>query len=349
MDAKAIGLLTGRRIAGGIAACLLSALAILPFSLWAALALWFQLPGPEALRAVAAGLFALLGLATIVALFSRRRWAVLAVYALAFGGVAVWWSTITPSAHGDWAPSVARQTTDVVDGDILTISDVRDFDWRSESDFTERWEKRTYDLRKLKTLDLFLSYWSGPYMAHFIMSFGFEGGEFLTWSIEVRREKGAEYSPLADAFKTDTIIVIATDERDVVRVRSNIRKEDVRLYRLATPPDRARELLLGYVEDANALAARPAFYNSITDNCTTAVWRIVRAVGGTLPFDWRLIVNGYLPGYLYDLGALDKNYSLADLESLARIDDRAQKAGDSPEFSRLIREGVPSPRGQDGQ
>jgi hypothetical protein len=135
----------------------------------------------------------------------------------------------------------------------------------------------------------------------------------------------------------------------VVRLRSNIRKEDVRLYRLATPPEPARALLLGYVEDANALAARPAFYNSITVNCTTAVARIVRAVGGTLPLDWRLLVNGHLPSYLYDLGALDKNYSLAELKSLARIDEKAREADDSAEFSRLIRVGVPSPREQGQQ
>ena len=339
----------GRRVAGTVAACLGSALVIIPLSLWAALALWFRLPGPEIIRGLAAGLFALLGLATVVALFSPRRWAALAAYALAFGGVAVWWSAISPPTHGDWAPDVARQTTGVVDGEILTLSDVRNFEWRSETDFTERWEKRTYDLAKLKTLDLFLSYWSGPHIAHLIMSFGFEGGEFLAWSIEVRRQKGGEYSPVADAFKNHTIVIIAADERDVVRLRSNVRKEDVRLYRLTTPPDQARALLLGYVDDANALAARPAFYNSITINCTTAVARIVRAVGGTLPLDWRLIVNGHLPGYLYDLGALDKNYSLADLISLARVDDRAREADDSPEFSRLIREGVPSPRGQGGQ
>jgi hypothetical protein len=177
----------GRRVAGTMAACLVSALIILPVGLWATLALWFRVPGPEVVRGLCAGLFALLSLATVVALFSRRRWAALAVDALAFGGVVVWWSTITPPIEADWARDVARQTTGVVDGDILTLSDVRNFEWRSETDFTERWEKRTYDLSRLKTLDLFLSYWSGPYIAHLIMSFGFEGGEFLAWSIEVRR------------------------------------------------------------------------------------------------------------------------------------------------------------------
>jgi hypothetical protein len=339
----------GRRIGAAVGKSLVSALIIVPAGLWAALALWFRLPAPQGFRALAAALFVVVGLATIVALFSRRGLSALIVFALAFGGLLVWWGGIKPPAEGDWAPDVARQTTGVLNGDILTLSEVRDFDWRSDSDFTERWSKRTYDLAKLRTLDLFLSYWSGPRIAHLILSFGFEGGEYLAWSVEVRRERGGVYSPVADAFKTNSVVFIAATERDIVRLRTNIRHEDVRLYRLATPPADARVLLLEYVEEANALAVRPMFYNSITTNCTTAVAKLVRAAGGTLPLDWRLIVNGYLPSYLHDLGALDANYSLVDLKALASIDKRAREADDSPDFSRLIRVGVPSPRGQRGQ
>ncbi len=328
-----------------IGAGLVSAVVIVPLSLWAALALWFRLPTPEGFRALGAGLFIVFGLATIAAVFSRRGLTALVVFALAFGGLLIWWAGIKPPAHGDWAPDVARQTTGALDGDILTLSDVRDFDWRSDKDFTPRWSRRTYDLAKLRTLDLFLSYWSGPRIAHLILSFGFDGGDFLAWSVEVRRARNGVYSPVADAFKTSPVVVIAATERDIVRLRTNIRREDVRLYRLRTPPDEARVLLIQYVEDSNALAARPAFYNSITTNCTTAVARMIRAAGGTLPLDWRLIVNGYLPSYLYNLGALDTDYSLSELKALARIDKAADKADDSPDFSRLIRVGVPSPRG----
>ena len=237
----------GRRVAGALLRVLVSALVIAPLTAWSALALWFRLPAPEVLRAAAAIVFAILGLATIAALFTRRSLIGLVVFAVAFGGLLVWWSTIKPPLDGDWAPDVARQTTGSVKGDILTLSDVRDFDWRTDTDFTEKWSKRSYDLSKLKTLDLFLAYWGGPEMAHVIMSFGFEGGEYLAWSVEVRREKTSEFSPIADAFKSHTLVYLATTERDSVRLRSNVRDEDVRLYRLNTPPDQARALLEEYV------------------------------------------------------------------------------------------------------
>jgi hypothetical protein len=295
------------------------------------------------LRAAAAGLFALLGLATIAAMFLRRGLIALALFAIAFGGLLAWWGTITPPLDGDWAPDVARQTTATVEGDILTLSDVRDFDWRSDKDFTETWSKRSYDLSKLKTLDLFLAYWAGPEMAHVIMSFGFEDGDHIAWSVEVRREKNGQFSPIADAFRNHTLVYLATTERDSVRLRTNVRGEDVRLYRLNTPPERARALLLQYAAQSTALAAQPKFYNSITANCATVVFKIVRAAGGTFPLDWRLIVNGFLPGYLYDQRVVVTTMPLADLMERARISEKARAADQSPDFSKAIRVGVPSP------
>ncbi len=331
------------RVAAAITAVLVLLLAVALLSGWSALALWFRLPEPEWARGLAAGLFVILGAATAVALFTRRCWPALAAFALAFGALLVWWSTIKPPADGDWAPDVARQTTGTIKGDILTLSDVREFEWRSDSDFTEQWSDRSYDLSKLKTLDLFLAYWAGPQMAHLIMSFGFEDGDTLAWSVEIRREKMSEYSPVADAFKSHTIVYLATTERDSVRLRSNVRGEDVRLYRLKVAPERARVLLLGYVAQANALAAQPSFYNSITANCTTDVAMLIRAIGGDLPLDWRLLVNGYLPGYLYDRGAVVTTMPLSELTALARINERAKAADQAPDFSRLIRVGAPSP------
>jgi hypothetical protein len=319
------------------------ALAVLLSAAWASLALWYRLPLSEGARGGLAAAFALAALAVAVALYTRLRFVALLAYALLLAGIIAWWSTIRPAGEADWAPDVARQVTGAIDGDRLTLTNVRDFRWRSGEEATERWETRSYDLGKLESLDLLMSYWAGPEIAHVIFSFGFEEGERLAWSVEVRRRRGGEFSPVADLFKSNPLIIIAADERDVVYVRSNLRGEDVQLYRLRTPRDRVRRVLTEYVQDANRLASVPEFYNSLTTNCTTTVVKMMRAVGAPIPFDWRLIVNGYLPDYAYAHGALDTRLSLAELRAAAHIDERAKEAGDALDFSARIRQGVPSP------
>ncbi len=333
----------GLRCAARIVGAILLMLVIAGVTAWAALALWYRLPAPQPARGVVGGAFVVCGLVTMVALFSRWRHVMLLSFVAAFAGVLVWWSTIEPAAHADWAPGVARQVTGTLDGDTLTLTDVRSFIWRSKSDFDERWKTRTYDLGKLRTLDLFMSYWGGHAMAHVMMSFGFEGGRYLTWSVEVRRRRNGEFSPVADLFKSDPLVIVAADEQDVIGVRSNFRGEDVQLYRLKAAPEVARPLLLEYVTDANRLAQTPQFYNSLTKNCAITVVKMMRAVGDKVPFDWQLIVDGYLPEYAYRHGALDTRLPLSELRARAHIDKRAQEAGLTDKFSRAIRVNVPSP------
>jgi hypothetical protein len=314
-------------------------------AIWASLAIWFRLPASEILKAILGiGIISLAVYGTVG--FSRRtRLLALLVFGAAMASILFWWSTITPLNQADWSPDVARQTTGSIYGNKLTLTNIRNFEWRSESDFIQRWETRTYDLSKLETVDLFMSYWAGPEMAHTIISFGFQDLGYLAWSIEVRRLNGSEFSPIADMFKSSPLVIIAADERDIIRLRTSVRHEDVQLYRLTASPLVARSLLLEYVQDANQLAQSAEFYNSITTNCTTAIVKMTRIIGINMPFDWRLIVNGYLPDYAYERGALDSRVSLPELKSSAHIGDRASKVQDPSNFSEAIRAGVPFPRG----
>ncbi len=221
------------------------AMVVALLTLWAAMALWYRFPLPNPGPMLAAGAFALIGLTTIIALFRRMSILRLIPFCVAFGALALWWGTIKPPSEANWAPDVARQVTGTVEGDTLTLTNLRNFDWGTDNKpATERWETRSYDLTKLKSLDIFLSYWGGPEMAHVIVSFGFDGGAQLAWSIEVRRSMGGEFSPISDLFKSNPLVIIAADERDVVGVRSGVRDEDVHLYRLKTPPEPARKMLL---------------------------------------------------------------------------------------------------------
>lgn len=310
---------------------------------WATLALWYRLPASEIVRYGVCSIFALLGIATIIAQFGGRRYRWLTSFAVAFGAVLVWWNSIDPPADGNWPPDLARHVTGEINGEILTLTNVREFQWRGEQDFTEKWATEVYDLSELQTFDLFLSYWGGPTMAHFVLSFGFADGRYVAWSVEVRREIGSGFSPLADLFKSHSLIIIAAAEEDVLGVRSNIRGEDVQIYRMRATPEQARELLLEYVREANDLVSTPRWYNSLTTNCTTAIFKMLSAAGEGIPIDWRIIVNGNIPSLIYDRGTVNTNVTFSELTSSARIAPRAIAAGLDENYSTAIREGVPKP------
>src|SRR5262249_27592187 len=202
--------------------------------------------------------------------------------------------------------------------------------------------QRTYDLSKLRSLDLFLVYWMGPSIAHTIMSFGFDDGRYLDFSIELRRAQDDQYSALAGFFKTHELVYIGADERDLMALRK-VRNEQIQLYRLRTPPERVRALLVEYVKEANDLAAHPKFYNTLTTNCTTTIFDMMRAVASSIPFDWRVILTGHLPDYLYEHGGLVTRIARKDRRQRADVTSRVDAGLNEVEFSSRVRGGVPTP------
>ena len=175
------------------------------------------------------------------------------------------------------------------------------------------------------------------------MSFGFEDGRYLDFSIELRRTQNDQYSAIAGFFKTHELVYIGADERDLMTLRK-IRNEQIQLYRLGTPMERARALLVEYIKQANDLAAHPRFYNTITTNCTTAIFDMMRAVTSSIPFDWRIILTGHLPSYLYEHGAVDTRVPLEELRRRADVTGRVDGYLSEVAFSSRIRERVPAPR-----
>ena len=320
------------------------AVAILLVGVWCALAVWFRLPTVATIRDLAGGTLFVLTLGTTGCLASSWRWRTLSLYVGVAVIVLVWWTTIKPSNDRHWAPDVARTATATIDGDRLMVDNVRDFVWRSDTDFDQRWEQRTYRLSQVTDVDLIMSYWGDEAIAHTIVSFGFQDRSRLAFSIEIRRERGEAYSTLAGFFKQYDVAIIAADERDVVRVRSNVRGEDVRIYRLRMSPADAQTLLRLYVVQLNSLAQHSGFYNTLTGNCTTLVFDMVRVIHPGLPMDPRVILSGYLPNYVYDLGAVDTSIPFTKLRALSRVHDKAIRAGDAPDFSTEIRKGIPKPR-----
>ncbi len=320
----------------------ISTLAILGFAVWGAMALFYQAPGTAPVRILIAALWAAVSL---FALYAYLRWhprLASLLYPLLIAALLFWWNAIPASNSRDWADEVAHIVAGVVNGPEVTLANVRNFDWRTSTDYTARWENRTYDLDKLASVDLLLSYWSSPAIAHTLVSFGFEDGQFVTFSVEIRKERTESFSEIGGFFKQFEMSVIAADERDIVRVRTNVRKEDVYLYRLNIPKPAMRSLFLSYVDIANGLNETPQYYNTITANCTTIVFAMINHIAsGALPLDYRLILSGYLPSYIIGVNGFTPGFTLEQLESGGAISKRAQAADNAPDFSNRIREGVP--------
>ena len=264
--------------------------------------------------------------------------------ALPFVLVLGWWLLLAPSNDRDWVADVRELPRAEIDGDRLVIHNVRNFDYRSETDFTERWETREYDLRDLQGVDLFMSYWGSPTIAHTIASWDFGDGRPLAISIETRKEEGESYSAVLGFFRQFELYYVIADERDVVRVRTNFRGETVRLYRTTASADMARAILLDYLAEINALVEDPAWYNAATHNCTTTIRHHVRHVAQGAPFDYRILVNGRLDELGYERGNVDTSLPFEELRLRSEITERAIAAGNSDAFSELIRVGLPNPR-----
>jgi hypothetical protein len=309
-------------------------------TLWGAAAIWID--GPD--RRPLAGLLVAAFLAAVAVPLARVRPLLHAcLWALAPGAaVGCWWSSIPASNNRDWQRDVARTPTAERHGSLVTVRDVRNFDYRTENDFTERWEERPYDLDRVAGLDLFVSYWGPTLYAHTILSWEFEGSSPLAASIETRKEKGESYSAVLGFFRQFELAYVLADERDIVRLRTSYRGERVFLYRLDTPPAGARALLEQYLTEASNLARQPAWYNAFTENCTTAIWRNVRALSPDNPFDWRLVANGHIDRMLYERGRLDTSLPFEELRARCDITERAKACGARADFSRCIREGLPT-------
>ncbi len=334
-----VGQLLGRALA--LAMAVLFGIALLVSVGWGALALLFfdhLGVGIQRLLSVTFGVASALTLAA--ALRSAWRWRALVTYGLLFGAVLVAWSTLKPTNLKDWAPDVARAPYASIDGPRITLHDIRNFDYRSETDFTPAYYDRTFDLEQLSGVDLIASYWMGPKIAHIFLSFEFNGREHVAISIEARRARGEPYSSLLGFFRRFELIYVVADERDVIRLRTNYRRdppEQVYLYRLRGTPEDARRLFLAYVAQINSLHDKPQFYNSLTTNCVGSIWTLSRVNPDHLPYSWKILLSGYVPELLYENDRVDTSVPFAELQKRAHINARAQAADADPNFSQRIR------------
>jgi hypothetical protein len=308
-------------------------------TLWALAALYVDVR-IAALRIPAVLIYALV-IATIFFKFKQSGW----TFVLSLGGfccVLAWWLTLRPSNDGDWQSDVDRTAWTEMDGDRITIHNLRNCHYRSETEYADCWGDRTLYLSQLRAADLFLTNWGIPFASHPIVSFQFGDNEHVAFSIEARYKTGQAYSTLLGCFRQYGLIFVVADERDVIRLRTNYRKdEEVYLYRVKEQPEVARAMFLTYINYLNKLKDHPEWYNEVTRNCTTTLQKPLAAdVNNPQPWNYQFLLNGTLDELLYARGRLvGDGLPFAELKQREHINAAAHAAGQSPDFSMLIRVG----------
>ena len=313
------------------------------FTLWASAALYFDLPYTS-LRAAAAAFFVLIVIAVILSI--KKHWLRMGVLLGCFAIVLAWWFSLQPSNNRSWQANVDRTAWAEVDGDRVTIHNLRNCDYRSEFDYKCQWKTKTVDLDQLRGGDIFFTHWGSPWIAHPILSFQFGDNDHVAFSIETRNQIGKGYSAIRGFFRQYELIYIIADERDVVRLRTNYRTgEEVSLYHLKAGPIRGQAVFLEYIKRVNELHEHPEWYNALTSNCTTNLYEDVAAADGSSKKPWsvdlRLPLNGKDDEKAYARGAIAGNLAFKELQRRALINPTAQAADQSPDFSYLVRKGRP--------
>lgn len=246
-----------------------------------------------------------------------------------------------PATDRDWIPEHARQPQAAFAGDLVTITDLRDFREGPDGAVRRDHLNRTYDLSRLQSLWYVLAVfhpdgWRGP--AHSMFSFGFDDGSYLVVSVEARKEVGETYSVWKGLRNQYEMIYVLGTEEDLVRTRAVYRPDDVYLYPVDVAPDNIRRLLAGMLEGANRLADHPEFYNTVTNNCTTRLRDHANQVRpGFIPHSWKVQLPGFSDELVRDLGLIDSSLPLEQERRKYYINARAREAADAPDFSARIR------------
>lgn len=326
-----------------IALVLVIVIVIACMTAWTSLAIYYSNLSSDDLRSAMAIGFAACTAAAF--LFIKKRLWTLIGYSIIFCLIVAWWLNIKPSNDRNWQPDVAVLPYAIIQDNIVTIHNIRNLSYRTETDFDVQYYNKTFNLDTLDSVDLIAVYWMGDAIAHIMMSFGFQGKDFVAFSIETRKEKGEGYSTIKGFFKQYELIYIAGDERDLIRVRTDYRnpQEDVYLYRIRFNRERGQKLFMEYIKQINAMKEKPVWYNTLTTNCTTNIVMHIKTFSERIRYNWKILLSGYTPLYAYERGALDTRIPFSELRKRSHVNPKAHAIGNDVEFSRKIRDGIPRP------
>lgn len=330
---------------------LLKVLLVLMMAIWLVLLVWVHQPMGRIATLIMIGLWVLL---TLICLFCLTKpviieqflpknyplWGFFMIFCLTMIG----FLNLQPSNERQWHDDVAQMLDFSLsdDGKTVTVHQVRNFDWIDETTYHPNWDTRHYQLDELQSIDFIASYWTHESISHTFVSFGFSNGEKLAFSVEIRKERDEEFSSIAGFFRKFEIIIIASDEKDVIYTRSNVRQEDVYIYPLNYDKQSIKQLFMAYLNQAKSLKRQPQWYNTLTNNCTTAIYQLINPIT-PIPLDYRWLASGYMPEYWHEIGWLDNQYHLSKWRQKAHINPKTKQYSlknpiSSQDFSNIIRQ-----------
>jgi hypothetical protein len=291
-------------------------------------------------------LLAILAVSGLLLLIKRLRFLGLSCIILTSITVLICFFAVEAKNDRSWEASVAvLPTVEQVSENVFKFKNVRNFHYTSENDFVAEYYDKTVDLNQLSSVDFLVSYWAGKELAHIMVSFGFAEKDFLTFSIETRKEATETYSTFAGFFRNYELIYVVADERDVIGLRTTIRNpnEQVHLLRTRMIPERRKKLFLQYVAHINSIPEKPEFYNTLTTNCTTQILRLIQTYNKSIQYNWKIFLSGYLPELLYETNAVDTTIPFEQLFAESKINERANLDITGSDFSMRIRQGLKQP------
>lgn len=248
---------------------------------------------------------------------------------------------VRPSLNRDWSPDEMVLAHADISSTTVAITNIRNIDYRTTKDYDIHYYDKTFDLNKIQSVwymvEPFSGYGAGA--AHTLVSFGFEGGDYIAISAEIRKEKGESFSAVKGLLRQYELIYVIADERDVIKLRSNYREDDVFLYPVKTTKANMQKLFISMLTRANKLATEPEFYNTLTNTCTTSIVNHVNElVPGRIPFSYKVLMPGYSDELAQKISLIDTTLPIEELRVKYRINDKAMKYADDPLFSERIRE-----------
>lgn len=262
------------------------------------------------------------------------------LFVVLFVVVAIVYLSVRPTNTADWAIDQQVLPSATIAGDQVTITNIRNFTYTSETEYSPDYYTGTYDLSKIKSVDYIVEPFgdfSGA--AHTFLSFGFEGDKYVSISVEIRKKKGQSFSPWRAFIKDYELMYVVADEQDVVKLRTNYRKDSVYMYPTRIDQVHAKQLFLSMMQRVNQLHDNPEFYNLLTNTCTTNIVQHVNEISEVkVPLSYKVLLPGYSDKLAYDLGLLDTTLPYQEIRERYQVNDKAMQYATSSDFSVRIRE-----------